>query len=205
MAHSDHSGERKRLLGAVHMGAKALGMAEDDYRAMLVRVTGKASAGQCNVAQLRLVLNELQRMGFHNPRRDRVKRAAHPVAKKARALWLGLYALGAIDDPSERALEVLGKKQLGVDRLHWADQSQSAPLIEALKGMAERHGWDQRLPPKLTSEQRGRLLTERLVARLLEKLNRAPRADLAELDDAALLSAVTDLGKQLRAQAAGGQ
>lgn len=205
MAHSDQSGGRKRLLAAVHMGAKALAMAEDDYRAMLVRVTGRDSAGKCNDAQLRLVLNELQRLGFHNPRRDRISRATHPVAKKARALWLGLYALGAIDDASERGLEALGKRQLGIDRLHWADQSQSAPLIEALKGMAERHGWDQRLPTKLTSEQRGRMLTERLVACLLANLGRAPRADLAELDDAALLSAVADLGAAWRAQLAGGQ
>lgn len=205
MAHSDQSGGRKRLLAAVHMGAKALAMAEDDYRAMLVRVTGRDSAGKCNDAQLRLVLNELQRLGFHNPRRDRISRATHPVAKKARALWLGLYALGAIDDASERGLETLGKRQLGIDRLHWADQSQSAPLIEALKGMAERHGWDQRLPAKLTSEQRGRMLTERLVACLLANLGRAPRADLAELDDAALLSAVADLGAVWRAQLAGGQ
>lgn len=163
---------RRAMLAKVHIATKALGMAEDDYRALLFRLTGKRSAGACQNQELQAMVSELERRGFNSKSAfsGRTRIAGHPVARKARAMWICLYELGVIRDRSERALETFGKRQLGVDRLHWADQSQGYRLIEALKALAARHGWDQRIPVKLDSEGAGRLLRRRLVLLLASRI-----------------------------------
>lgn len=165
--------QRKGLLAKVHMAPKALGMLDDDYRELLRRLTGRSSAKDCTNRELEAVVGEFVRMGFSAtavsaPRRPR---AASPVANKARAMWISLHQLAAIDDPSESALEAFGRRQLGVDRLQWADERQGFRLIEALKAMAERHGWDQRTPARATMAERIRLLKDRLVGAQLAKLD----------------------------------
>lgn len=170
--------QRRRLLATIHVAKKDLAMADDDYREMLRRLTGLESAADCSLAELHRVVSEMERLGFRNRRRGggTANPASHPVARKARALWIGLHALGAVEDGSERALEAFGKRQLGVDRLHWADRSKAGALIEALKGWAEREGWDQAVPTKLASEQRGLLLKARLAALLAARLVEAGEA-----------------------------
>ena len=71
------------------------------------------------------------------------KPAQHPVAGKARALWISLYQLGAVQNPSEAALEAFAKRQTGCDKLVWMKQSEGYRLVEALKSWAVREGWQQ--------------------------------------------------------------
>jgi phage gp16-like protein len=151
----------------VKIAAKELALDDGTYRAILERLTGKRSAADCSDAELGRVLDEFKAKGW-KPRqaggvcmstnkhpdqtanlalrsapRPATSAAAHPLARKARALWLSLYQLGVVRDPSEPALEAFAKRQLGVDRLHWAVASEGNSLIEALKAMAERAGWSQ--------------------------------------------------------------
>lgn len=142
---------RRAALAKLHIARKELALDEAAYRLMLERVTGHVSAADCTDAQLAAVLDELKAKGW-TPRvvaggrtapAPRQRRADHPVARKARALWISLHQLGAIDDPSERALEAFARRQLGVDRLRWAVPSEAHALIEALKAMATRAGWSQ--------------------------------------------------------------
>lgn len=204
MASGNGNSPRNRLLGLVHIAVKDLHMDDDDYRAILRRETGKASAAQCSPAELHRVIAAMERLGWRGTRGTghRVNQASHPIARKARAMWITLHALGAVDDASESALEVFGKRQLGVDRLHWADRAKASALVEALKGIATRHGWDMRLPPRLSSAERGRVLTERAFELLQDKLVAAGadlrRIDATSLDDAALHSAIVGLGGRLR-------
>ena len=190
--------KRRRMLAVVHMAVKQLAIDDEDYREILRRVTGRGSAGDCTPAQLHRLITELERLGYRGKSGRDPTRAGHPVARKARALWLGLYALGVVHDPSERALEKFGKRQLGVDRLHWVDQSRAFPLIEALKARAEREGWSQRVPSRASSAEEARLLTERLCLVLVEKLaaHGVERGwpDVDSLDNAALYRAVDELG-----------
>ncbi|WP_052730444.1 gp16 family protein [Sphingomonas sp. SRS2] len=156
--------DRRALLGKVHLASKALGLDDDDYRAVLERITGKRSAGQCDAGQLVAIVAEFERLGFRSQVRatTRPGPASHPIARKARAMWISLHQLGAINDPSERALEAFCKRQVGVDRLHWANHAQGFRLIEALKAMAERHGWHQDVPSGLSAAERTELLKDRL-------------------------------------------
>ena len=138
----------RRLLATVHVAKKDLGLADDDYREILLDVTGHRSAGQCDEAQLSRVLDRFRSRGWKpaQPKgRQAPRRADHGPAKKARALWISLHALNAIEDPSEAALEAFAKRQLKCTTLQWADQGETFKLIEALKDIAERHGWEQSL------------------------------------------------------------
>lgn len=139
---------RRAMLARIHVARKQLRLDEDDYRQILLDATGRSSAGDCTEAELERALKQFEAKGFKPlPKAGSTtpanRPAQHPVARKARALWISLYHLGAVRSPDEKALEAFAKRQLGCERLVWANQSQGYRLIEALKAMAERHGWSQ--------------------------------------------------------------
>lgn len=139
--------QRRRLIAIVHVAKKQLGLNDDDYRAVLLRVGGATSAADLGDRQLADVVAEFERKGFSSKARaaGKPRPADHLVALKARAMWISLYQLGEIDNPSEQALEAFACRQLRVARFQWADQGKGYKLIEALKAMAERAGWSQQL------------------------------------------------------------
>lgn len=166
---------RRPALVKVQIARKELGLADDDYRMILTRLTGHSSATDCSDADLGRVLDEFKakgwapkvvaggRAGARKPQSRKARPADHPSAKKARALWLSLWNLGEVRDPSEAALEAFARRQLKVERLQWADQGLTYKLIEALKAMAERAGWSQDLSGVASTEQ-----TRTLKIRLVE-------------------------------------
>lgn len=169
--------QRRALLAKVHIAPKQLGMTDEDYRAVLHRVTGQYSAGQCTVPQLQALIDEFGRRGFSTqaPRPNRAsapRRADHPVARKARAMWISLGLLCAIRQSEEPALEAFAHRQLGCEKLQWANQAQGDRIIEALKQMAERHGWRQSLAG-LAKVHHVHALKGRLCEAILAKLKRA--------------------------------
>lgn len=132
---------RRAMLGKVHIAKKQLGIDDDDYRQIVLDNTGKMSLGDCSDRQIATVLDVLKRKGF--VALPSKKAASHPMARKARALWISLYHLGAVHNRSDEALEAFAKRQLKCDRLAWANQREAFKLIEALKNMAVRAGWLQ--------------------------------------------------------------
>lgn len=143
-AQFDRSTQRKRSLFAkIHVAKKQLALNEDDYRQLLFDETGKASLTHCDEHDLERLVKRLQAIGFTPVAKNKPSGAQHPVARKARALWISLYHLNVVQNPSEAALEAFAKKQLGCEKLVWARQSHGYKLIEALKAMAKRAGWKQ--------------------------------------------------------------
>jgi hypothetical protein len=131
--------------------------------------------------------------------------ADHQAAKKARALWLSLWNLGEIRDPSETALEAFARRQLKVERLQWADQGQTYKLIEALKAMAERAGWPQQLDVTHAGQEI-EVLKRRLLLAQVRLLRTGPLSQdqLAHLREVVfhggdLDAAIADHGKLIRA------
>ncbi|MFN7400337.1 MAG: regulatory protein GemA [Sandaracinobacter sp.] len=181
---------RRAMLAKVHLARKELGLAEADYRAVLYRVTRQDSAAALSDAELEAVIGEFKRLGWQQrPRaefaanggksksvpssgsepgrpagRSVGRPADHPAARKARSLWISLAQLGVVRDSRESALEAFARRQLGVDRLQWADQAQVYKLTEALKAMAERAGWSQQGNPDAAE------LVKRLIRRMDELL-----------------------------------
>ena len=144
---------RKRsLMAKIHIAKKDLGLTDEDYRAILVEVTGKRSSADLSFLELGKVLDRFKTRGWTPTvkaasdmpaARQRSRSADHPSAKKARALWISLAQLGVVRNPSEPALEAMAARQLGIERLQWANGAHCYALIEALKGMATRAGWSQ--------------------------------------------------------------
>lgn len=162
---------RRGMLAKVHIAKVQLRMSDDDYGAVLLRVAGQTSAKDCTDRQLDDVLREFKRLGFEPQARSprTAKPADHPVALKARALWISLHHLCAIADPSEKALEAFARRQLRCDRLQWANQSQGYRLIEALKAIAARHGWNlamDQVKPEAVAIVTKRRLVDAIAAKL---------------------------------------
>jgi phage gp16-like protein len=136
---------RRSRLAKVHIAKKDLQLDDDDYRQILLDETGHSSASDCSAAELDRVIRRFEGRGWKaTPKKSGASaRATHPMAKKARALWISLYHLGAVRSRDEKALEAFAKRQLGCERLVWAKQSDGFRLIEALKAMAIKHGWPQ--------------------------------------------------------------
>ncbi len=143
-------------LAKLQIAKKELHLHDDDYRAILERVTGQRSAKGMSEADIVRVLDVLKTdhgwvptvvAGAKKARKAESRKARRPAdsptAKKARAMWISLWQMGAIRDSSESALETFAKRQLKVDRLVWADEQQMYKLIEGLKAMATRAGWPQ--------------------------------------------------------------
>jgi phage gp16-like protein len=169
---SKASPHRRALIGKVQVAKSQLGLLDDDYRRILFEVTGKRSAADLDDGQLIAVLKRFESVGFKPQKGKGPRPADHPSAGKARALWISLGQLGAIDNPSEQALEAMARRQLGCDRLQWANQALVYSLIEALKKIAERHGWGQCMDG-IAPANRVIVLKRRLIEAQMAKLRLA--------------------------------
>lgn len=208
------AGHRRAILAKVHIARKELGLDDDTYRAILERLTGCRSAAGCSELQLAGVLAEFKAKGWVptntgstpaqpvvNNRKPRP--ADHPSARKARALWISLRQLGVVRNGSDQALEAFATRQLKVERLQWADQAQCYKLIEALKGIAKREGWDQDVlahqMPFQVHILKGRLLLAQL-ARLGRQAKPTP-AQLRDMPSKQLDAWINDLAAEIQAAA----
>ena len=139
---------------AIHVHKSKLGLSDDDYRALLVTLTGKASSKGMTAteqAQVRDHMQRLvQRMGVAQPttrRRpltreqfDQVKKAASPRERKVWALWNQLARDGVVHNPSATALNAWVERTVHVSALRFANDAQLDTLIEALKAWQQRGG-----------------------------------------------------------------
>jgi phage gp16-like protein len=139
------SGVRAAAIAKVHVAQKALALDDGTYRALLARVTGKRSCAAMTDAELAKVIEEFRRLGWRDvpraPRRAGGRALAMgPTARKIRALWLSLWHLGELTDPSEEALAAFVRRTTAVEALQWIDSVQAATVIRALLGWQERTG-----------------------------------------------------------------
>lgn len=130
--------QRKKDLSKIHLAKKNLAMTDDAYRALVRRVTGGAtdSAGNATAPQRRAILAEFRRFGW-KPKRPKPA-GDNPQVDKIRALWGELKTLGALRNPTEKALNGYCKRMTGVDRVDWLDGAQASRVIEALKQWIKR-------------------------------------------------------------------
>lgn len=171
------SPQRRSMEGKVQVAKMELALDEDSYRDVMMRITKRASIKVCTDEEVIALINEFKRQGWQakpkNPPRfanSRSRGADHPTARKARALWISLEQLGAIGNASEAALEAFVKRQMGAERLQWADQGQMDKVIEALTAIARRHGWEPKQPNV-------KAIKAALVAAILTKLKAKGYAD----------------------------
>lgn len=146
---------RKALLAKVAIGRKALAWDDDTYRDTLEARYGVRSGSQLTDRQLVDLLEHMKASGFKPapPKRAGTRRSAtDPEGRKMTALWLSLWNLGVVEDPSENALAAFVRRMLKVDAVQWAQMTPegSYRVIEALKKWAGRDGgvlWDDAVNP----------------------------------------------------------
>lgn len=148
--------DRVKLIQVIHVAKRELRLNEETYRTALRTASrGRVdSTSSMTDAELKATLESFKRAGF------RVRTSGTPAAaprpldqsdfgRKVRALWLFLFELGAVRDPSETALAAYVKRITGVDDLRWVPGRKADMLIESLKKWAMRY-----LPAEVTRLRR---------------------------------------------------
>lgn len=123
---------RDGMVRKLHVGRKQLGLEDADYRALLQRVTGKASSTQCSEGELDLVLKEMKRIGFRATRPSE-----KPYVRLIYALWAEMGPLLRSDGTRE-ALRAYVLRMTKVSAPEFLDEPKARRVIEGLKAWKAR-------------------------------------------------------------------
>lgn len=129
--------QRKRELGQIHAGKKALNWSDDDYRFHLVNITGKSSSADLDAAGRAKVLARMEAAGY-KPKATGFK--PFDQAARIKWLWKKVGAAGGVRDASETALLAFVGRTTGqgVADVKFLPTQDASNVIEALKAMLSR-------------------------------------------------------------------
>lgn len=120
---------RSRKLAAIHIAAGQLGLADDTYRDILERVTGKRSAADLDMREASAVLDELRRLGAANPRAAGKPHNADKLSGEIAKIEAQLSDMRL---PWSYA-DAIGYRMFGIQRVAWLrKQSQLVAVLAAL-------------------------------------------------------------------------
>ena len=130
----------------VQIARRQLGLTDDDYRAILLRVTGKTSSTQCGPSHLDALLAEFKRLGFRAT--TSAKRGAKPISARAQIRMIhAVFAdirphLAVGDDSTLRAFVQRQTKTeanpAGVSAPEFLDATQANKVLEGLTAWRAR-------------------------------------------------------------------
>lgn len=131
-------------LAAIHVAKKQLGLDEDTYRALALRVTGKSSARDMSEGERGRLLEEMRSRGFKKASNGPRKGLEGRFAKKLQALWIAAWNLDIVENRDDQALIAFVKRQTGLSHVRFLRHPEDAvKAIEALKAwMAREAGVD---------------------------------------------------------------
>lgn len=129
----------------INIAKAQLGLDEDSYRALLVRVTGQSSLRQMSERQKLAVVEELKRRGFRIRSGGKsLPLSTKPYIRMIHALWKSCHRAGAVENGSREALRAFCKRfvaheddTIAVDP-DLLTHRQATPIIKALKDMEAR-------------------------------------------------------------------
>ena len=137
---------RQADLQKIHIAKKQLGWSDDEYRAVIMRISKDASdsAGELNHKQRAELLAYMKFCGFkvRHARKDNAgkrRTPSRPVAdrseqvKMMRALWLRLHESGAVENADEQGLVTFAEKYTQKKALEWLSIEDCQKCIEILK------------------------------------------------------------------------
>lgn len=129
--------QRKRELGQIHAGKKALNWSDDDYRFHLVNITGKSSSADLDAAGRAKVLARMEAAGY-KPKASGFK--PFDQAARIKWLWKKVGAAGGVRDTSDTALLAFVGRTTGqgVADVKFLPTHDASNVIEALKAMLTR-------------------------------------------------------------------
>lgn len=172
---------RARYIKLIHVARRDLERAgrldEPGYREIL-RAASEGrheSTAAMSYTQLKAAFVRFQQAGFQTRKAAGQRRQAiSPDASKVRALWLFLHALGAVKDPSEKALAAYVKRIAKVDDLAWASGAGIVALIESQKK------WAMRVLPSIVADLTAQVIKAGRAGQLMpEQIEHAHAAQAA--------------------------
>lgn len=131
-------------IAAIHVLKSKLALTEDDYRALLIALTGVDSCKRMSPLQLAAVRTHLQKLaeklGVAKPASGVATSIARatPKERKVWAMWNALGRAGKLDNPSPQALQAWVKRQVGVEAVRFCNGGQLDELIESMKMWSKR-------------------------------------------------------------------
>lgn len=130
---------RNLQLSKIHIAKKDLGLDDETYRALLMRIAGVRSAKDLNPRQIGFVLAEFSRLGWQSTTQQKSGRKA-PVAAVDRQKLMGkVEAFLAEANRSWAYADGMALRMFKVERVEWLDPGQLHKLIAALTYDARRH------------------------------------------------------------------
>lgn len=129
-----------KFLAKIHIARQQLGMDDETYRALLMRVAGVRSAKDLNARQASFVIAEFERLGFVAKAAKRQGRAKPNVAKSRRAVTNKIEALLAEAARPWSYADGMAEHMFKVERVEWLSDDQLQRLMQALIIDAKRHG-----------------------------------------------------------------
>ncbi|WP_054022902.1 regulatory protein GemA, partial [Piscinibacter sakaiensis] len=130
----DAARQRKAELAQIHIARADLHLQEDEYRQLLLDVTGKTSSAELDAAGRRRLLAHFKACGWapkHKP---------FSQAEKIEWFWRRLGQAGALRDPSAQGLIAFIGRTRGMEVSHprFLPVRDASAVIEALKAWLKR-------------------------------------------------------------------
>lgn len=131
------------LLAKIHIAKKELVLADEDYRAIIMRLFGKDSAGKLNYGEQEQLITHFKTLGWKPKiRKNKKHRPASPkpAVRKVYALWGLLYQGGKVSAPKPDGFVAHFTRRQGkeVSVAEWCSNQQLYSIIEALKAWCKR-------------------------------------------------------------------
>jgi phage gp16-like protein len=145
---------RRADLAKIHIAKKALGMDDSEYRAVLLGLTGKESAGKLNRPDRKSVLAYMENLGFvpkprkkpaRKPPEGRPSTMQPPGTRNRTSRENQLAKIEALLTVGSRPwsyADALAKRICKVEKIIWVPGDQLCKVIAALRYQARREGWD---------------------------------------------------------------
>ena len=136
-----------RHIAAIHALKAKAGLSDDDYRALLLALTGQNSSKLLTEAQQQQVRKHLQTLAdkmrpttarakgwVPQAQFDAARKAASPLERKLFALWAQLHKDGKLTTkPTADSMAPWVRSQVGVEHLRFCTQAQLNTLVESAK------------------------------------------------------------------------
>ena len=130
---------RNALIAKIKIAQKELGMADEAYRAMLLRVTGKNSCAAMDTGELEAVLAEMVRFGFAPKATAKDKYGKPHLRRTAATPLLGkIEALLADGGYHWNYAYAMARRMFGREKVEYLDNDQLRRLAAALQIAANR-------------------------------------------------------------------
>ncbi len=130
---------RKSELAMIHVAKKTLALADDEYRSLLLAVTGKSSAADLDWRGRKALIDHFKKIGFKVVAKNAGR--SKPAVAGPRQRYIGKIAaqLTTAGRPWAYA-DAMAKRICNIDRIDWCEPADLLKIIAALTYDARRHG-----------------------------------------------------------------